>query len=189
MHALFDPEKGEPREVFAEWQKRWKSFLVIGILLIFFGTMGLFTTLFTSLITVLLLGAFTFSAGVLKMIGSFFALPSKQFFLQLLSGLLYVIVGAICIMKPVQALSAITLLIGFLFTINGIFKILAVFFTNVALSGWVFISGVLNVLLGLLILAEWPEASLWVVGLFVAIDLLLAGWTLVSLSLIAKEHS
>ncbi|MEO2092323.1 MAG: hypothetical protein ABGY75_22950, partial [Gemmataceae bacterium] len=41
-------------------------------------------------------------------------------------------------------------------------------------------------ILGLSIWREWPEASLWVIGLFVGIDLAFSGWSWVMLGLALK---
>ena len=40
---------------------------------------------------------------------------------------------------------------------------------------WVALSGVITFLLGLVILAHWPVASLYVLGIFLGIDLIIAG--------------
>jgi uncharacterized membrane protein HdeD (DUF308 family) len=40
---------------------------------------------------------------------------------------------------------------------------------------WVLLSGAITLLLGLLILAHWPVSSLYILGLFLGIDLIMAG--------------
>ena len=40
---------------------------------------------------------------------------------------------------------------------------------------WVALSGVITLLLGLLILARWPVNSVYILGLFLGIDLIMAG--------------
>ena len=40
---------------------------------------------------------------------------------------------------------------------------------------WVAVSGVITLLLGLLILARWPINSVYILGLFLGIDLIIAG--------------
>ena len=40
---------------------------------------------------------------------------------------------------------------------------------------WVLLSGVITLLLGVLILARWPVSSLYILGLFLGIDLIQAG--------------
>jgi uncharacterized membrane protein HdeD (DUF308 family) len=40
---------------------------------------------------------------------------------------------------------------------------------------WVVVSGAITLLLGLIILAHWPVSSLYILGLFLGIDLVFAG--------------
>ncbi len=53
--------------------------------------------------------------------------------------------------------------------------------------GWMLVGGAINLLLGILIWQQWSEAVLWVIGLFVGIDLIFTGWTWVMLSLPLKN--
>jgi len=48
-------------------------------------------------------------------------------------------------------------------------------------------NGLISIFLGFLILAEWPESAIWVIGLFVGIDLLITGLYWLKLSLAAKK--
>ena len=54
--------------------------------------------------------------------------------------------------------------------------------------GWLLASGILSVLLGVLIWAQWPASGLWVIGLLVGIQLLFTGWSLVMLALAARRR-
>ncbi len=40
---------------------------------------------------------------------------------------------------------------------------------------WVVVSGVITLLLGLIILIHWPVSSLYVLGIFLGVDLVFAG--------------
>jgi uncharacterized membrane protein HdeD (DUF308 family) len=40
--------------------------------------------------------------------------------------------------------------------------------------------------LGILIWRQWPLSGLWVIGLFVGIEMIMYGWTLVMLSMVAR---
>jgi uncharacterized membrane protein HdeD (DUF308 family) len=44
-----------------------------------------------------------------------------------------------------------------------------------------------TLLLGILIWAQWPVSGLWVIGLFVGIDLIFSGWSWVALALAARS--
>lgn len=49
------------------------------------------------------------------------------------------------------------------------------------------VHGIVNLLLGIAIWRQWPVAGLWVIGLFVGIDMIFNGWSLVMLALAAKK--
>ncbi len=48
-------------------------------------------------------------------------------------------------------------------------------------------NGVIDVVLAILILNQWPESGLWVIGLFVGIDMIFNGWSLVMLAMAARS--
>ena len=48
---------------------------------------------------------------------------------------------------------------------------------------WVVLSGAVTLLLGLMILSRWPVSSLYVLGLFLGIDLVIAGASWIGISL------
>ncbi len=53
-------------------------------------------------------------------------------------------------------------------------------------SGWIIAAGVVTLLVGILIALRWPANSLWVLGLFLAIDLIFQGWTFIAFGLALK---
>ena len=53
--------------------------------------------------------------------------------------------------------------------------------------GSVLFNGVISLLLGILIWRRWPVSGLWAIGLFVGIEMLLNGWSLVRLSMTGRN--
>ena len=51
---------------------------------------------------------------------------------------------------------------------------------------WAFLASVATVLLGLMILARWPLDALWVIGLFLAVELIINGLSAILLALTAR---
>jgi len=51
--------------------------------------------------------------------------------------------------------------------------------------GWVFVNGLVSVLLGAAIWRQWPLSGFWVIGLFVGIEMILSGmsWLMLGLAL------
>ncbi|MBA2077154.1 hypothetical protein PCA_01340 [Rhodanobacter sp. PCA2] len=61
--------------------------------------------------------------------------------------------------------------------VAGVFRIVAAWSTYVPGRGWVIFDGVVTLVLGLMIWARWPVSGLWVIGMFIGIDLIIAGWS------------
>jgi uncharacterized membrane protein HdeD (DUF308 family) len=97
------------------------------------------------------------------------------------------VAGALMILYPIAAASELTLLMGFLFLFSGAFRIVMGLTTPFQHRTWLILNGVITVVLGVLILKQWPESGFWVIGMFVAIDMIVNGWTLVMLAMAARQ--
>jgi uncharacterized membrane protein HdeD (DUF308 family) len=84
---------------------------------------------------------------------------------------------------------SLTLLIAAALLIRGIFAIVAAVSERYAQWGWSVVYGVVSVLLGGLIFAMWPAISMWLIGLFVGIELLVDGIVLAMIGLSARKVS
>ncbi len=170
-----------------EARKYWGWFLCIGILLILLGALAIGSAGWATEFTVMLLGFLLTGAGILQIISGFYTVKWTGFSLSLLLGLFYIVAGALCIFKPMQSALSITLLIAALLLVGGLFRLVSALRLRFDHWGWIVFNGLIAILLGILILAEWPASGMWVIGLFVGVDLLLVGWSWVLLSLAARE--
>ena len=59
--------------------------------------------------------------------------------------------------------------------------------SETAVWSWVAFGGLLNIILGVLVYMQWPESGLWVIGMFISIELIINGMNAVILSGIAKK--
>ncbi len=53
--------------------------------------------------------------------------------------------------------------------------------------GWVLFNGIITLILGIIIWRQWPVSGLWVIGLFIGIDLIISGWAWIMLSFAARQ--
>jgi uncharacterized membrane protein HdeD (DUF308 family) len=53
--------------------------------------------------------------------------------------------------------------------------------------GWIVANGAMSILLGILIFGGFPGSGLWVIGLFLAIEMIFDGWGAVALAFAARE--
>jgi uncharacterized membrane protein HdeD (DUF308 family) len=79
----------------------------------------------------------------------------------------------------------LTLLIGAFFLVAGLFQLITPFVVSLPDWGWHALNGLITLALGILILAQWPVSGLWVIGLFLGIELVVYGaaWIAVALKL------
>jgi uncharacterized membrane protein HdeD (DUF308 family) len=127
------------------------------------------------------------AGGILQAIHAFACKKWSGFFIDLLTGLLYIVVGFMCVANPGATAVALTLLIAMFLMFGGIFRIVIALIMRHQHWGWLLLHGAINLLLGILIWRQWPLSGLWVIGLFVGIDMIINGWSLVMLGLTAKN--
>lgn len=167
----------------------WGWFLAWGILLLVLGIAAISAATLTTLISVLFLGFVITIGGVVIMIDTFtfWWRRWQGFILHLLIALLYLVVGVMLINNPVAAAASLTLFLGILYIFAGIFRV--IYSLTVKLNRWglSFFSGLVSLLLGILIVSSWPSSSLFIIGLFVGIDLVIAGWVYIMGALTAKN--
>jgi uncharacterized membrane protein HdeD (DUF308 family) len=161
----------------------WFWFVLVGVALVVLGFFALGSVFIASLATAVVIGVLLFMGGVAETVGAFWAREWSGFFLHLLSGLLSIVIGVLFIRAPLDALLALTLLVACFLLVGGVFKIVAALSYRFAAWGWPLASGVIDVLLGLLIWSEWPGSALWVIGLFVGINMIFRGVNWIALGL------
>jgi uncharacterized membrane protein HdeD (DUF308 family) len=165
----------------------WPWFLILGICLMVVGVLAMGAPLLTSLATVGILGGLLLAGGVVQIVNAFMARSWGGFFGHLLAAILHVIVGVLFIERPLRAAEALTLMLAVAFLVGGLFRVIVAFQGNFSGNLWVLLNGVITFALGVAIWRRWPEASYWVIGLFVGIDLIFNGWTWVMLALVVKS--
>ena len=109
------------------------------------------------------------------------------FFLDLLTGILYVVAGWMMVTNPAESALLLTLIIAMFLVFEGVFRIVAALAARYPHWGWVMFNGIISLILGIMIWRQWPYSGLWVIGLFVGIEMLLNGWSLVMLSLTGRR--
>ena len=90
---------------------------------------------------------------------------------------------------PVKAAGVLTLLIAAGFFVAGVLRIIFSLAVQFHSWGWVLVNGIVDVCLGVMIIRHWPGSSLWVIGLFIGIDLVFQGWAWIFLGLTARSIS
>ncbi len=170
-----------------EVQKQWGWFLGVGILLILLGTIAIAASPVVTLATMWILGTLLFIGGMVQGVNAIRTYRGGGFLVNLLTSLLYIVVGIMLLLNPAIGAITLTLLLAVFYTVSGLFKIVAAIAHRYAQWGWLLFSGIVSLILGLMIWSEWPVSGLWVIGLFVGIDMIILGWIWVTLAISAKS--
>lgn len=165
-------------------KKSWGWVFVAGIALIILGVAAISLPFLATLAFEVLAGAIILLGGITQVIASLFCRKWKGFFLHLLIGLLYAGFGLLLLTYPLEGAVMLTLILAILILLGGIAKTLFAFQIRPLPSwGWILFSGIVSLALGILIWSQMPFGALWILGLFIGIDLLFSGLGLTFLAL------
>jgi uncharacterized membrane protein HdeD (DUF308 family) len=170
-----------------ELQQHWVWLLGLGIISIILGAIALSSSVLFTMASVIFFGWILLVVGVLEVAHGFWQRRWGGVFLHLLNGILSVVVGVLMIGNPAASALILTLLLAMFFMVAGLFRISAALVMRFPRWGWRLLNGIVTLLLGILIWAQWPLSGLWVIGLFVGVDLIFSGWASVMLSLAARQ--
>ena len=165
----------------------WSWFVLLGVALVVLGIVALGSAVITSLAAAAAIGVLLLLGGAAEAVGAFWCRGWSGFFLELLSGVLSIVVGLLFLRAPLNALAALTLLLACFLMVGGIFKVVAAIAYRFAAWGWSLAGGIIDVILGVMIWQEWPASALWVIGLFVGIDLIFRGFNWIALGLALRS--
>jgi len=178
------------QEVVTSLQRRWKTLLISGIILIVLGLIAITLPWVFTLGIELFIGVLLLVAGLVQLIHLFQSRGLKGFLSTLLLALVSVIVGILLLTYPLAGMLTLTLLLSLFFLAAGIAKlILGIQLRPIAGWGWIVSSGIISLLIALLIWAGWPGTGLWVLGLLLGIDFLFAGIYMVALAMAHRQLS
>ncbi len=179
------------RELFASDREagiRWGSFLVLGILVLVAGLIAFANLLIATVASVLYVGVLMLIAGAAQLIHAFQLRRWGGFLFWLLVGLIYGLAGVFTLLNPVLAAGALTLALAIALILAGVLRlVVGVRMRPLHGWGWLVASGVVTMLVGVLIVLGWPSNALWILGMFLAIDLTFMGVALLSLALALRR--
>ncbi|QHO73479.1 hypothetical protein ACH79_13270 [Bradyrhizobium sp. CCBAU 051011] len=160
----------------APLRAKWGWIVALGVVYLLAGFIALGSVAMATVVSVFVVGVMMIIAGVAEVISAFQIKSWGKFLLWVLLGVLYIIGGFVTFQNPLLAAVLLTLVLGASLVVSGIMRIVLAFSMKRETPWiWVALSGVITLLLGLLILARWPVSSLYILGLFLAIDLIMAG--------------
>ena len=161
----------------------WGWLLAFGIVLAFLGIVAIARSFITTVASMLFFGWLLIFGGIIEFMYAFMVGKWVGFFLHLLLALLFGITGALMVFRPVVNAETITLVMSVFFLVAGLYQFFTSIWSNLPGWGWGAANGMISVIMGLMLLAQWPASGLWVVGLFIGIDLICYGAAWIAMAL------
>ncbi|MFE7135170.1 HdeD family acid-resistance protein [Streptomyces sp. NPDC057638] len=153
----------------------------LGAILVLAGIVGLVYTGLATLTSMLLFGWLLLIGGVVGLIHAIESRGSDYFWLAVVVAALNIAAGVVVIRHPEGSAETLTLFAALLFLTGGLFRLMGALVVRGPQFGWTLLQGAVGLLLGILVLANWPESSRYVLGLFFSLALLFDGLGLIAI--------
>ncbi len=168
--------------------KNWFLWMLAGILSLVAGVIALANP-FAATLTAELLAGYMFTAiGILTIFSAFQDQGWGARIWALVLGALVTVFGFNLIAHPLEGILKLTLIVAVLMVAMGLFRIIIAFTPMAAgARGILVIAGLISVVLGGMILSDYPWSSAVVLGVFLAIELISNGVSLIFLALDRRQ--
>src|ERR1700744_1127639 len=170
----------------APLRAKWGWILALGIVYVIAGLVALGGVVMATVASVLIVGLMMIVAGVAEIINAFQCKGWGRFLVWVLLGTFYIVAGFVTFENPLFAATILTLVLGASLIASGIVRIFLAFSMKREQPWiWLLLSSLITLLLGPLVLAHWPISSVYILGIFLGIDLVMAGagWIGIGLAL------
>ena len=174
-----------------ELPQKWGWLLALGLLMVVGGSIGLYRVITMTIVTVLFFGFLLLFGGISQLVHAILTKENRWQgkFQHVLMALLYIVAGGLMVYNPIAGSAGLTLGMGALFFAFGLTKIR--YGLQKRKNGWKWlfpvIAGIIDIIFALIIAIKWPLSGLWVIGIFVSIEMLLNGWFLIITALAVKK--
>jgi uncharacterized membrane protein HdeD (DUF308 family) len=158
-----------------EVRRHWGWVLALGILLFILGLAATSAAVTTTMLTILMIGVLLLISGVFELGSAFRNARYGGFWMHLFTGILDLVCGSLLIAYPGAGALTLTLILAIFFLVGGAMRAISALMIDLPNGGWAVLSGVVDVILGILLLTSWPVSGLWFLGLAVGIGLIFRG--------------
>lgn len=168
----------------------WKFFLFQGVLMVILGILAVVWPVIATIAVDFYIGWLFLISGTVGLVAMFSARDIPAFFWTFLTAALAVAVGVMLIWKPMEGALSLTILLTAFFVAEGVFQIVGSFSYRDVMPGswgWMFVSGISDLILAGLLIVYWPVSAAWALGLIVGVNLITSGVAIVTTAIEARN--
>ena len=170
----------------------WQLFLLEGIALVVLGMLALAAPAFASLAATIFFGWILLLSGLIGLMTTIRARHAPGFIWSLLSAILAIGAGLLLLFAPLQGTLSLTGIVIAFLMVEGIVSIVYALEHRGGQSGrwgWMLASGVLDLILGAILLSGLPGTAFWALGVLIGINMVFGGTSLIAMALYARPRS
>jgi uncharacterized membrane protein HdeD (DUF308 family) len=171
-------------------RRHWFMFLLEGIVLLVLGAAAIVVPPLATLAVTIFLGWLLLIGGIVGLISTFWMRQAPGFTWSLISAVLGIVAGGVLVAWPLGGVLSLTYVMILFFWIEGVASIFFALDHRRQLTGrWqiMLFSGIVDLILGIIIVVGLPGSALWAIGLLLGINLVFGGAALISMALAARE--
>ncbi|MEU9852743.1 DUF308 domain-containing protein [Streptomyces sp. NPDC047974] len=172
------------QEMAREGKKLGRSFgwlAALGVILVICGVVGLVYTGVATLTSMWLFGWLLLVGGLVGLLQAYGSRGTSYFWLAAVVAAVNLAAGCVVLRHPEGTAEALTMFAALLFLTGGVFRLVGSVVTRGPQFGWTLLQGAFGVLLGVLVLFDWPDSSRYVIGCFFSLALLFDGLGLIAI--------
>ncbi len=152
-----------------------------GILSIFVGIYAMNRPGLATLAITQVVGIIALASGIVLFFAAIFGKARQHRLLDFFSAALRILVGLLLVTNVLKGVLVLTLVLGSVFIVEGLFSLVLGFKLRGKNSawGWVVLNGVAALVLGGMLIAQFPESAIWAIGLLFGINCIFNGFSLI----------
>lgn len=180
-------ESQQPHDPGRELHRSLGRFAALGAVLVAAGLVGLVYTGVATLQSMVLFGWLLLVGGVVGLLHAVLSRGSNVVWVGLIAAALNLAAGVILIRHPEVAAAGLSLFVALLLLSGGVFRFVGGLVVRGPQMMWTVVQGAFGLVLGLMVLLEWPTATWYVLGTFLSLALLFDGLGLLATGMVGRR--
>jgi uncharacterized membrane protein HdeD (DUF308 family) len=166
----------------------WLILILAGLILALGGILALVNPFAASIAVSTLVGVFFLIGGAMQLWLAVTDAADRQRLWHGVVGLMALVAGVFLLANPLEGLISLTLLLGVLFLVTGLARLVMAFRMRDTPMFWLLLaSGAVSTLIGVMVLGNIAAAATTLLGLLLGIQLLAEGIAMTALGLVGRN--
>ena len=162
--------------------------IALSVVMIVAGILAIIMPPIAGIAVTILFGWLLIVSGIAHLIYAWHTRGTGAIIWELLLGGVYLFVGLYTLLHPLLGMVSLTLVLSVYLFMEAVLEfILAVRLRPLAGSGWLFVDGIVTLLVAFMIWRSWPSSSAWALGVLVGVSMLFSGMTRLMISLAVRK--